>query len=278
MLNKIKKILMFLFVIFTSVNITYADTISMTWLNEDGTTYDTTTCNAGGDVILPNTPSKRGYTFVGWEKISYVPIEYLESTGTQYIDTGVVGNLNTEYEITVKSNRLPETSTDHSLYAIFGSRTSAYQNTIMSVYHITNEEYGIINDFGNYQITRQSPIRNSAEMLHKYTLKNSKSERTITDNNTGWTDTVTTTYSGSLTTPTNLYIGYAGSLSGLLNVANLYGNIYRCKIWDNGTLVRDFIPVLDYNDVPCMYDKVSNQYFYNAGTGDFIAGPVISEQ
>ena len=33
------------------------------------------------------------------------------------------------------------------------------------------------------------------------------------------------------------------------------------------------IPVKDENDVVCMYDKISDTYFRNAGTGDFIAGP-----
>ena len=55
------------------------------------------------------------------------------------------------------------------------------------------------------------------------------------------------------------------------------GKIYSSKIYNNNVLVRDFIPVLDPYGVPCMFDKVTNQYFYNAGTGDFIAGPVISE-
>ena len=34
-------------------------------------------------------------------------------------------------------------------------------------------------------------------------------------------------------------------------------------------------PVLDKNGTPCMYDNVTDQFFYNAGTGQFIAGPVI---
>ena len=51
--------------------------------------------------------------------------------------------------------------------------------------------------------------------------------------------------------------------------------IYSFKIYDNGTLIRDMIPVKDLSGIACMYDKVSGQFFYNAGTGDFIAGPEI---
>lgn len=55
-------------------------------------------------------------------------------------------------------------------------------------------------------------------------------------------------------------------------MTNQTWRVYYCKIWDNGTLIRDFIPVLDENSVPCLYDKVSETYFYNQGTGGFIYG------
>ena len=48
-----------------------------------------------------------------------------------------------------------------------------------------------------------------------------------------------------------------------------------CKIWVAGVLVRDLIPVLDWSDVACMYDRVSGALFYNAGEGDFVAGPEL---
>ena len=37
-------------------------------------------------------------------------------------------------------------------------------------------------------------------------------------------------------------------------------------------LTRDFIPVLDLDGVPCMYDQVTKQMFYNSGTGNFLYG------
>ena len=53
--------------------------------------------------------------------------------------------------------------------------------------------------------------------------------------------------------------------------------LYHFRLYNGDTLVRDFIPVLDQNDTPCLYDRVSRTLFYNVGTGDFIAGPVITE-
>ena len=34
----------------------------------------------------------------------------------------------------------------------------------------------------------------------------------------------------------------------------------------------DLIPVLDKNNIPCMFDKVTKQFFYNQGTGQFLYG------
>ena len=45
-------------------------------------------------------------------------------------------------------------------------------------------------------------------------------------------------------------------------------------MWENDVLVRDMIPCLDNNGIPCMYDTVSGKTFYNQGTGEFIARPI----
>ena len=54
--------------------------------------------------------------------------------------------------------------------------------------------------------------------------------------------------------------------------------IYSAKLYDNGTLVRDFIPVRRHSDGAIgMYDKVTDTFFGNAGTGTFIAGNDIGQ-
>ena len=50
---------------------------------------------------------------------------------------------------------------------------------------------------------------------------------------------------------------------------NGYIALGKFKIYQNDILVRDFRPCLDTEGVPCMYDEVSKQYFYNQGTGTF---------
>ena len=58
-----KKLLAVLLLIFTTAS--YADTETIKWY-VDGSVYDTTMCQSGGNVTLPTAPSKTGYTFAGW--------------------------------------------------------------------------------------------------------------------------------------------------------------------------------------------------------------------
>jgi hypothetical protein len=105
----------------------HANTETIQWY-VDGNLYDTTTCQSGGNIILPTAPIKRGYTFAGWQ--SYTPIEYIESTGGQYIDTGVSGLGSGDWEIYMKWTPLNTTITGYT------APLSAYTNDQTNTYRI----------------------------------------------------------------------------------------------------------------------------------------------
>ena len=245
-----------------SVNICRADTIDIDWI-VDGQTYDSTTCNMGGDVTLPPTPSKTGYTFMGWQ-IDYTPIEYLESTGTQYIDTGIVPNINTKI-------RVKFSSTGTYSAGVVGVRASYNKNNIS----ITTNNRTALVDFNNgshetYRLTDYQYNMGSlvvAELSKDARIRyNPSDETTIIAQSTA-----VNSQTFNITQSALLFDANSNDCTPMT------GYIYYTKIWDNDVLVRDFIPVLDSNGVACMFDKVTGQFFYNAGTGDFIAGPVINE-
>ena len=48
--------------------------------------------------------------------------------------------------------------------------------------------------------------------------------------------------------------------------------LYGFSVRENNTLIQDIIPVLDLSGRPAMYDEVSGQFFYNQGTGEFTWG------
>lgn len=61
-------------------------------------------------------------------------------------------------------------------------------------------------------------------------------------------------------------------LGGLDGSRAARGRLKRCKIWSGSTLLAEMYPALDANDTPCLYDVVRNQAYYNAGSGTFNYG------
>ena len=64
-----KRLLLFLSLCFICTA-AVTEQISINW-GADNQLYTTTTCDIGNDIILPTPPTKRGYTFRGWEKDSF---------------------------------------------------------------------------------------------------------------------------------------------------------------------------------------------------------------
>ncbi len=240
-----KKILIILSVLFCTT--VFAHTIE--WYVGD-TLLSTTTCESGDNITPPTVPEKFGYHFKKWD--GYMPIEYLESSGTQWIDTGVKGNqdtiITTRYQFTnnidVHKNRL------------YGAGVSAVSK---SMYYIVWENK-IVTAFNNEISSSLS------EDFNKHTLVQNKNVFILDGN------IIQTHISSVFTTPYNLYL-FAAYVGNVIYPGS--EKIYSFKIEENSITIRDFIPVLDKNGTPCMFDKVEHKFYYNAGTGKFIAGPIV---
>ena len=203
----------------------------------------------------------RGNSQPGDTEPAYTELAYLESDGTQWIDTNVKGTLNTSYLLVVQATKgvAPKTA------VVFGSRSAANSNNVSTVFGTSGAD-AYISDFGSYTSTRLqiSPV----DALNKVEIYNSKSLRYVKDLVTGDYSESSKSWANDFTTPSNLLFG-AKSTGFASAMVNFTGKYFACKIYENDVLIRDFIPVLDTNGVPCMYDKVSNEYFYNQGTGEF---------
>lgn len=185
----------------------------------------------------------------------YCEVEYIESTGTQYIDTGVYLTNNHTVEIDYQL-----TQAQQSRGGIFGLLNGG-----------TNKpRFGTLTSPSNYNLEMGYGSSNAYYQLgvpdtNRHTLKQAK--------NKAYFDGVlvktfnTATFTMTVTAPLGNFT--------YTNYTPAKAKYYSSKWWDNDTLVRDFIPVKDWNDVPCMYDKVSGQLFYNQGTGQFTAGREI---
>lgn len=183
--------------------------------------------------------------------MSYTPIQYIQSTGTQYIDTGFYPSTKTKVDV-VLTNEL------NSAKYLFGAR-----NYYLSNDYSLNYDYEYVFNFKGSSGVATGIQRTDIDRIIMEIPS-------ITIN-----DVVT-----SGTAPEDYTCDYTMYLFAINNSGSAYKNasisLHYMKIWDDGTLVFDLIPVLDENNVACLYNKVTGTYLYNAGTGDFVAGDPIA--
>ena len=53
------------------------------------------------------------------------------------------------------------------------------------------------------------------------------------------------------------------------------GKLWYMKIYNNNILIHDLIPCKTLQNEVCMYDNITNEFYKNLGTGNFIAGPEV---
>ena len=80
-----------------------------------------------------------------------------------------------------------------------------------------------------------------------------------------YSSTKSATVSGPSGRSVRMFLDYRSNTSTIANPTR----IYSLMLASAGVTCRSFIPVLDRNNIPCMYDEVTKMLFYNAGTGDF---------
>lgn len=191
----------------------------------------------------------------------FTEVEYLESTGTQYIDTGVLPVNDMEFECKFTFTSLVSTN-----LTIVGSRDGEKRCQPIGAYN--NKWSASIG--GSYDANGTSVSANTPYII-KSTIINGQTIITNVNGSQASTCTSTTGLPSQ-----ELYI-FARKFYGNTDPADskVNGKLYFLKIKANGVLVRDFIPALDANDVPCMYDRVTKTAYYNAGTGEFGIGRKI---
>lgn len=186
---------------------------------------------------------------VGWSALSYI-----ESTGTQYIDTGFVPNQDTRVEMKL----LCRVSSGTTNWA-FGARTSSSSNRFTFA-GSTNGYYS------SSYATNAGNIDKSYNTVDVFVLDKN---RNITYINGKEVSNVTYT---SFSAPCNLTL-FAVNTNGSVSKGKI--RIYHCKIYDNGTLVRDYVPVVNKDGTYGLYDLLNKKFYTNAGTGTFVAGEII---
>lgn len=185
-------------------------------------------------------------------------LEYIESSGTQYIDTGFIPNQDTRVWMDFELLSITGQYAD----PIFGVRTSATSKAYYFWCPGTTDSTERYQSGYNNSSTYPSVMR-----VGRHTVDKNKNVTTV--------DGVTTEAT---------YATFAADWSLLLfnsyNNGSLYGQttkmkLYACKVYDNETLIRDYVPCRSSSGAVGLYDLINQVFYVNAGTGVFTAGPQI---
>lgn len=184
----------------------------------------------------------------------YLRLEYIESTGTQYIDTGFKHNQNTRVVMDAQFTNLSSTA---GVQWLFDGRASDGSGCKGVFYDHRDNLNKVSCDYAAISNRYRFADLNASDRLH---IDYNKNVVTINGH--------VKTYSA-----VSFQSNYSMALFALNNNGTVesYGSsrIYSCKIYDNDFLVRNFIPCKNAQDAVGLYDLVTETFYANQGTGAF---------
>ena len=186
---------------------------------------------------------------------AYKEVEYIQSSGTQYINTWLYPNPYTKTEAKYQETTYVSYST------LFGTRNGSYGRYLFR--YSTD---------GNKITVHRSASASSSYQYIDTAIWYDHNDHIVLLNYEFYLDSTLlktfTSPSDSTAFPYSLYL-FALNDKWTAN-DYWYYKLYYFKIYDSGTLVRDFIPVIRKSDnKPWLYDLVNDQFYTNAGTGEF---------
>lgn len=197
-------------------------------------------------------------TFVVGPDLDYTKLEYIESTGTQYVDTGFIPNQDTRVVM------------DCQAYSVYNGDSFPFgvrASTSSKAFAVALVESQVFYNYAsNYQFADYPTT------LERMMIDANKNVATFA----GSTTATISLASGTFACDSTLLLATFNN-AGTPDVGDpaWVGAIWSCQIYDNGVLIRDYVPALRENGQIGLIDLVSGLFYANAGSGVFIAGPEI---
>ena len=238
-------------------------TVNGNYFSTSRNTFPTTEENNnayGVDLII--SIGSAGGTVDDWTTLD----TYIESSGTQYIDTGYIVKDTSIFEL------VANVSSNNSNYATpFGTREADGSSPAQKACLLFAKYSGASTLYYNWG-TYDTSIASDQNILSKkamFTLSKSSVSMQSQDNYI-FGNPIT---GGTVTSIYNLYLfslNQGGSDLGSLVHCTM--KLYRFRIYENDTLAHEFVPWKDSNNVVCLKDTVTGDLKYNAGSGTFTYG------
>jgi hypothetical protein len=185
-------------------------------------------------------------------------VEYLQSSGTQYIDTEIV--LTKNYSISID---LAFVEGNGGISVGLGALNGTTQFSTPIAINSNGHPFTQVGGSSSY-VYLYTSSKIGTTLVH-YTCTGNGSTQYLSDGN----KTVSKAFSGSLSTLSMFLFARHRTDTVAGNYAK--AKIGAVSITVGGSLVRDYIPVR-VGTTGYMYDRVSGNLFGNSGTGSFVLG------
>lgn len=190
----------------------------------------------------------------------YQQLLFVETTGTQYFNTGFKSNNNTRIQC-----HIDLLTTGSVWVGIWGARDNS-NNTVENTLWFSNNVlyYYFCNAPASVQMNITTPP-------DSFIIDANKNVITING-------TVLTVAASTFQNVNDLFISAVSEHTS--GAANYYASekIRYFKIYDNGTLIRDYIPVLKISTKQLgLYDLVNDVFLLPSGTGALKPGPIFDK-
>lgn len=179
----------------------------------------------------------------------YTALAYIQSSGTQFLDTGVRPNINTKFSFGIYMLEqtgaciIGNSPDDNNDYRIFNYSGSIYWDL---------KDGRLIGSAGSF------PTNTYLEFECGNNYVNKNGQRVLTG-------TAVTSYTANA----NIFV-----FSSIGTPAGCSGRLYFLKIYEGDTLIRDFKPCISDAGAVGVFDLVNRKFYGNAGTGAFIGSEV----
>lgn len=187
----------------------------------------------------------------------YKVVDYVETDGTQYIDTGFKPNNNTRVVMDMQAFEVSANGW------AFGGRDSTSKNSMGVFYYYSSNKLWS----ADYSSSSQRKSFSGIGATDRIVIDFNKNICSIN----GVSNTFTATTFQSSYSMVLFAVNTADTVSTFIKA-----KLYSCKIYDNDILVRDYIPALRSDGVAGLYDAVNDTF--SSSTGSLVGGGYISDE
>ena len=229
--------------------------------------------HAGETGYMPFYENQGTGAFVTTEALpdDYVRQGYIESHGTEWIDTGVTSSSDIEVEMDMQFLSVGQGSS-----CFFGERVTKGKHFALWAQQTTHKvaiNNGDIDSGYNYA--------NAPSFSTRKVFSNKKADIYVDGVRVYQNDESKKAFASFSNDQTLYLFVMRNTAGGGFDNRNVRLRLFSLRIWKGGTLVRDFVPCYDPNGVLGLYDLAvhaegdaagANRFYANQGSGTFAAG------